>query len=92
VRERPPHIDDPYLGVEIALLERDPLTRPQAGSGGEDDHRPVDRAEALGDGVDLRPRLERALLLVLPPRIVDAGLGRIGVEDLPGDRPVQELA
>jgi hypothetical protein len=31
----------------------------------------------LGDRVDLCPRLERALLWVLPPRVVDAPLGRI---------------
>jgi hypothetical protein len=67
VRERPAHVDDPRLAVEVALLERDPFAGPQAGGGGEDDHRPVGRVEVGGERVDLRPRFERTLLRVLPP-------------------------
>jgi hypothetical protein len=73
------------------MLERDPFARAQAGRGGEDDHRPVEIAEVVGERVDLRPRLERALLGVLAPRVVDAGLGRVRVDDLPCDRAVKHL-
>lgn len=85
-------MDDPRVAVEVALLDRDAFAGPKAGGGGDDDHRPVDGTELLGDRVDLRPCLERALLRMLSPRIVDAGLGRVGVDDLPGDRAVEELA
>src|SRR6266516_3094357 len=51
----------------ISLLERKQLRRSKSGRGGEDDHRPVDGTEPLGDRLDLLPRLERPLLLV-PPR------------------------
>ena len=37
------------------------IRRAAAGRGREHDHRPVGRAELLGERVDLRPRLERAL-------------------------------
>jgi hypothetical protein len=38
------------------------LSRTQPGGGREHDHRPTDGAQALGDGFDLSPGLERSLL------------------------------
>jgi hypothetical protein len=55
VGERPAHIDDPRLTVEIAPLERGPFAGPQTGGGGEHDHRPVDGSELRGERVDLAP-------------------------------------
>jgi hypothetical protein len=55
VRECPAYVDDPCLPVEIAPLERDPLAWPQAGGGGEDDHRLVDGTQLLGERLDLGP-------------------------------------
>jgi hypothetical protein len=46
----------------------------------------------LGERLDLRPRLERTLFRVLPAWVVDTGLGRVRVDDLPGNGSVQELA
>jgi hypothetical protein len=85
-------VDDPRRAVEVALLERDPFAGPQAGGGGEDDHRPVGRVKMRGEPVDLRPRFERTLLRVLPPWVVDAGPRRVRVDDPPGNGSVQDLA
>jgi hypothetical protein len=45
-----------------------------------------------GERVDLRPRFERTLFRVLPPWVVDAGPGRVRVDDPPGNGSVQDLA
>jgi hypothetical protein len=37
------------LKVDVAPFERQPLARAQTGRSGEEDHRPVSRAERLGD-------------------------------------------
>src|SRR6266699_3170410 len=58
-----PHVHDTGGAIEIALLERKQLRGSKPGRGGEDNHRPVDRTEPLGNRLDLLPRLERPLLL-----------------------------
>jgi hypothetical protein len=55
VRERPAHVDDPRLTVEIALLKRDPFAGPQTGGGGGHDHRPVDGTELRAERIELAP-------------------------------------
>jgi hypothetical protein len=58
VRARPPHIHDPESTVDVELLEREQLRRWKPGSGREHNHWPVDRAEPVGDRLDLLPRFE----------------------------------
>jgi hypothetical protein len=49
------------------------------------------RTEACGDGSDLCPRLEGPLLWEAPQRIRHAPLGRIDVDQLPGNGAVEHL-
>lgn len=44
-----------------------------------------------GDRLDLRPRLERPLLLRPPLRVRNTALRRVVVEQPPGDRAVEDL-
>src|SRR5690348_14966958 len=62
VRVGTAHVDDSFLEVEVAMLERKQLCRSQPCAGGENDHRPVHRTEMGSDRQDLSPRLERPLL------------------------------
>src|SRR5439155_12231341 len=59
------HVDDPFLAVNVALLEGDPLRRPDPCSGREQDHRPVPRPDRRPECFQFGPGLER--LLPLPP-------------------------
>ena len=90
-RERAAHVDDPLLTVDVASLERDPLRRPQPGCGREQDHRPIPRSDRRGERFQLRPRLERMLLLPTPHWVVDADLGRVDVDHPPRHRAVKHL-
>jgi hypothetical protein len=74
------HIDDAAGAVDITLLERDELGRPQPGRGPEHDHRPRHRVEPRGESSDLLPRLERPLLRKAPHRVRDAAPGRVDVD------------
>jgi hypothetical protein len=47
--------------VDVAVLERDPFARPQAGRGGEQHQRAVPSSDPVGEGADLRPGVERTL-------------------------------
>ena len=91
VRVGATNVDDTELAVDVALVEPEQLRRPQSGRGREDHHRPVHRAELRGHGFDLPPRLEWPLLLRPPRRVGDAQLGRVVVEQSPGDRAVENL-
>jgi hypothetical protein len=71
------------LTLDIAALEREPLFRAKAGAGNEENERPVG-AEFLGKRLQLLPGLEGANLLALRERVGNK-LGRILVEDLPGN-------
>src|SRR5436190_11235161 len=79
-REGAPDIDDTLLPVNVTFFERDPLCRPQSGRGREQDHRAVPRPDRPRDRLELRPRLERVLLLPPPYRVVDADLRWIDVK------------
>jgi hypothetical protein len=50
------HGDGSARPVDLAPLDRNPLVRAEARRGGEDNERPVDRPEFLGDRVDLLAR------------------------------------
>ena len=55
VAERPPHVDDTSLPVDIALLERDPLPRPQARRCRKQHERALTVAQPGGDLGELSP-------------------------------------
>jgi len=73
------------LAVDVAVLERDPFAWAQAGGGGEQDHRSVARPELGGERSELAVGLERVHLAARRLRVVDAGLGGVGVEEAPLD-------
>jgi hypothetical protein len=77
--------------IYVAMLEREQLRGSESGRGREHDHRPERRPELLGDRADLRPGIERALLPAAPARIRHPALGRVLVEQLPRNRPIQHL-
>jgi hypothetical protein len=55
VAERPPHVEDTGVPVDIALLEGDPLPRPQAGRRREHHERALTIAKPGGDLGELSP-------------------------------------
>jgi hypothetical protein len=76
-------VDEPGVQVDVAVLERDPFAGAQAGGGGEQDHRSVARSELGGERVELVVGVERVHLAAWRLRVVDAGLGGVGVEQTP---------
>ena len=84
-------MDDSGGTVHVALFEREQLRGSKPGRGREHDHRPEARPEPLGDRPDLRPRIERPLLPAAAARVRHATLGRVLVDQLPGNRPIQYL-
>src|SRR5205823_10147291 len=78
-------------GAAAVPFEREQLRWSKPGRGREHDHRPEERPEPLGDRPDLRPGLERPLLAAAPAGIRHPALGRVLVDQLPGNRPVQYL-
>ena len=92
LREGAADVGDPLIGVDVALLEGDPLAGAHAGSRGEQHHRAVPRPEPCRDRVEFGPRLERALLSPPPLRIVNALLGGVPVEQSPDDSAGEHLA
>jgi hypothetical protein len=71
--------------IVVAVLERDPFAGAQAGGGGEQDHGPVARSELGGECLELAVRVERAHLAARRLGVVDAGLGRVAVDEAPLD-------
>jgi hypothetical protein len=55
VSEGATDVGDSCLPVDVALLERHPLARPQSGRGREEYRRPVARPEPHGELVELSP-------------------------------------
>ena len=84
-------MDDPELTVDVVLLEPEQFRRSKPGRSAEDHHRSVHRSEPSDDRLDLRPGLERPLLLRPPLRVRDTVLRRVEVEKPLGDRAVQDL-
>jgi hypothetical protein len=68
------------------VLERDPFAGAQAGGGGEKDHRSVARSELGGERVEFAGGVEWAHLVARRLRVVDAGLGRVCVDQAPTRR------
>ena len=91
VRIRPSNLDDTGGTIDVALFEREQHRGPKPGRGREHDHRPERRPEPLGDRADLRPGIERPLLPAAPAGIRHAALGRVLVDQLPRNRPIQHL-
>src|SRR5439155_10079964 len=84
-------LDDAGGTIHVILLEREQLRGSKPGRGRKHDHRPEGRPEPLGDRPNLRPRIERALLPAAPGGIRHPALGRVVVDQLPGNRPIQHL-
>jgi hypothetical protein len=91
VRVGPANLDDSGGTIDVALFECEQLRGSKAGRGREHDHRPEHRPQPLGHRADLRPRTERSLLPAAPARIRHSSLGRVVVDELPGNRPIQHL-
>jgi hypothetical protein len=92
VRKGAANVDDSRLAIHVAVLEREPFAGTQPGGRGEEHHRTVMGAERSSECVELRPRLERPLLLAAPGWVVDPDLRRVLDEHLPGDRTLEYLA
>jgi hypothetical protein len=84
-------MDDTGGTIHVALFEREQLRGSKPGRGREHDHRPEHRPEPLGERPNLRPGNERPLLPAAPARIRHPALGRVVVDQLPRNRPVQHL-
>jgi hypothetical protein len=67
------------------VLERDPFAGTQTGGGGEQDHWSAARSELGGKSLELAVGVERAHLAARRLWVVDAGLGRVGVDEAPLD-------
>jgi hypothetical protein len=91
VRVRPSDLDDAGGAIDVPVFEREQLRRPEPGRRSEHDHRPEGRPEQLGERADLCPRLERPLFPAAPARVGHPALGRVLVDQLPRDRPIQYL-
>jgi len=89
--ELAPHVHHAARLVDVSQLERHQLSRTQPGGGREHDHRPSDGAQALGDGFDLSPGLERSLLREATQRVRDTSFRRVCVDQLPRDGSVKHL-
>jgi hypothetical protein len=76
-------VDEALLAVDVAVLERNPFAGASAGGGGEQDHRPVARPELGGERRELAVGLKWAHLAARRMWVVDAGLGRVGVDQAP---------
>ena len=90
-RERAANEDDTLLAIDVAFLEGDPLRRPQPRRRCKQNHRPVPRSDRPSERFQLRPGLERMLLLTPPHRVVDADLRRIDIDHPPRHGPVKDL-
>jgi hypothetical protein len=90
-RIRPSNLDDTGGTIHVALFERKQLRGSKPDRGCEHDHRPERRPEPLGDRPKLRPGIERPLLPTAPARIRYSTLGRVVVDQLPRNRPIQHL-
>jgi hypothetical protein len=91
VRVRPSNLHDTGGTIDVAVLEREQLGGSKPGRGREHDHRPEHRPEVIGERPDLRPGIERPLLPAAPARIRDSVLGRVLLDQLPRNRPIQHL-
>src|SRR5439155_9120839 len=83
---------DARLTIDVAPLEREPFGWTTPGGGREDHHRLVTGRQVRGDGVELGPGLERALLPAPRRRVIDAVLCRVDVDHSPDERPRKHLA
>jgi hypothetical protein len=84
-------INDARLQVEVTPLKRDPFGRAKPGGSREDHHRPVAGREILRHGIELNPRLERALLPATQRRVVHPKLRQVDVDHSPDDRAREHL-
>jgi hypothetical protein len=91
VRVRAPDLDDAGGTIHVPAFEREQLRGPEPGRGREHDHGPEARPEPLGDRADLCPGLEWPLLPAAPRGIRHPAPGRVVVDQLPRDRPIQHL-
>jgi hypothetical protein len=85
-------VRDARIGINVAVLERDPLSRPQAGRGSEQHEWPVARSDLSGKLFEFRPRLEWPFFGVPALRIIDALLRGIRIDQSPADGSREHLA
>jgi hypothetical protein len=89
VRIHTSDLDNAGRTVDVAVFEGEQLRWSKPGRGR--DHRPEGRPEPLGERPDLLPGLERSLLAAAPAGIRHPALGRVVVDQLPRNRPIQHL-
>jgi hypothetical protein len=92
VSVRAADVHDSCRLVDIAMLEREPLARPQPGRGCEEDDRTEVSAKPVGEPSELVPGLERSLLDAGALGVLDALLGGVSVDHSPLDGAGERLA